>query len=408
MKDQLPFLTNYDSSFVTDCGNPSDFEESLKCEDCTMCCNAHGDCYPQKEIIVEKALGLRDYSEFSMMFFGLIAGISFVVAWVSGPCIPDASTPEEDKKYALNTMGNDSVYQFILGERAVGWLISVLTVGLQLILLFIFVLGGEIELSEGSSDLVYTWQCPRDEVMCSYTGDLDWKGWVAFAILMGFHLLEDIINGFKMTVLSGNRNNTRGDRIKFFCGGALLNFVSLFTVFVSAIYNGAIATSNTEVIVNSVIILFIIDGDEQLYSILGLINSKWVAGMCLSLDTKDESNEEMNSHNSKLEAKVNSLATEVEKLQGQLEEKDERYKYLSGDSSKLQAKVKSLEAEVENLLEQMNHMREMIREKETTSVSQAQDRNLSNASIESEQLSFDTAFTSSEPIGQYASDEREE
>ena len=26
------------SSFVTDCGNPSDFDEALGCEECTMCC----------------------------------------------------------------------------------------------------------------------------------------------------------------------------------------------------------------------------------------------------------------------------------------------------------------------------------------------------------------------------------
>ncbi len=32
----VPFMEQ--SSFVVDCGNPSDFEDSLICEDCTMCC----------------------------------------------------------------------------------------------------------------------------------------------------------------------------------------------------------------------------------------------------------------------------------------------------------------------------------------------------------------------------------
>ena len=36
------------SSFIADCGNPSDFEESLGCDECSMCCNAMGDCYPQE------------------------------------------------------------------------------------------------------------------------------------------------------------------------------------------------------------------------------------------------------------------------------------------------------------------------------------------------------------------------
>jgi len=26
------------SSYISDCGNPSDFEESLVCTECTMCC----------------------------------------------------------------------------------------------------------------------------------------------------------------------------------------------------------------------------------------------------------------------------------------------------------------------------------------------------------------------------------
>jgi hypothetical protein len=33
---QLDF--QHSSSYVSDCGNPSDFNPSLRCDDCTMCC----------------------------------------------------------------------------------------------------------------------------------------------------------------------------------------------------------------------------------------------------------------------------------------------------------------------------------------------------------------------------------
>lgn len=56
-------------------------------------------------------------------------------------------------------------------------------------------------------------------------------------------------------------------RIRFFVGGLLSGSVSLFTFYVSAIYNAAIATSNTEIIVNAVVISFITDIDEVSMSI---------------------------------------------------------------------------------------------------------------------------------------------
>mmetsp|Transcript_32639 Transcript_32639/g.68463 ORF Transcript_32639/g.68463 Transcript_32639/m.68463 type:complete len:220 (-) Transcript_32639:46-705(-) len=94
------------------------------------------------------------------------------------------------------------------------------------------------------------------------------------------HLLKDVINGTKMVILSGKERHAYRPRIRFFAGGTLLGAVSLFTFYVSVIYNEAIATSNTEVIVNSVVILFICDIDELLYAILVSVNSDWVEIMC--------------------------------------------------------------------------------------------------------------------------------
>lgn len=34
----LPSEFSHSSSYVSDCGNPSDFNPSLRCDDCTMCC----------------------------------------------------------------------------------------------------------------------------------------------------------------------------------------------------------------------------------------------------------------------------------------------------------------------------------------------------------------------------------
>jgi len=40
---KVPAESDFDpvSSFIADCGNPSDFEESLDCTECTMCCKSN-------------------------------------------------------------------------------------------------------------------------------------------------------------------------------------------------------------------------------------------------------------------------------------------------------------------------------------------------------------------------------
>ena len=51
-------------------------------------------------------------------------------------------------------------------------------------------------------------------------------------------------------------------------------------------YSDLLLIGNTEIIANSVIILFIMDIDELLYDILEVVNAGWVKGM--SLDDGDE------------------------------------------------------------------------------------------------------------------------
>jgi hypothetical protein len=46
---------------------------------------------------------------------------------------------------------------------------------------------------------------------------------------------------------------------------------------VSTVYNKAIATSNTELIANSVIVLFVMELDEWIFKDLEAINKKWTA-----------------------------------------------------------------------------------------------------------------------------------
>jgi len=102
----------------------------------------------------------------------------------------------------------------------------------QLYMLFVFVEGAEIDLSDSAKDLVYTWKCPRDDIDCTSTSDLNGYGWMAFALLMGFQLMRDIINGVKLIVLSAKERHSVKTRARMFFGGTLLTTVTLFILYV--------------------------------------------------------------------------------------------------------------------------------------------------------------------------------
>ena len=97
-----------------------------------------------------------------------------------------------------------------------------------------------------------------------------------------------------------------------------MTFISLFTFFVSTIFNSAIATSDTEVIVNSVIILFVDDVDELFYDILNVINSRLVKVMSheggVSEDPVNESVKVLQTQNLQLQVKVEHMETEMENI----------------------------------------------------------------------------------------------
>jgi hypothetical protein len=85
------------------------------------------------------------------------------------------------------------------------------------------------------------WKCPRNSLECINESDLDWIGWLVFAILTVAHTAGDIINGLKLLLLCGKRRHDNGTRARFFIAGLCLTFVSTFTVYTSTVYNSAIA-----------------------------------------------------------------------------------------------------------------------------------------------------------------------
>mmetsp|Transcript_32680 Transcript_32680/g.74122 ORF Transcript_32680/g.74122 Transcript_32680/m.74122 type:complete len:250 (+) Transcript_32680:3-752(+) len=98
--------------------------------------------------------------------------------------------------------------------------------------------------------------------------DLSKYMWVVFGVLMVAFLSKDVCSGAKMILLAGKQRLSTQRRVKFFIGGTFLVSITLFILYVSAIYNKTIATSNTDLIINSVAILFIMEIDERVYELI--------------------------------------------------------------------------------------------------------------------------------------------
>ena len=120
-----------------------------------------------------------------------------------------------------------------------------------------------------------------------------------------------------MVVLSGKGRSPLHKRIKFLIGGLSLIVAASFTMFASTVYNRAIATTNTELISNAVIILFITDIDEMLHDLVMTIRPREVKKEEADPQVKEEVKTFVEEENTKLKVE---LKTERKEMKTELEE----------------------------------------------------------------------------------------
>merc|ERR1712194_330898 len=191
-------------------------------------------------------------------------------------------------------------------------------------------------------------KCPADLDGCRNTIGRGWMGWLAFAFLMVAHLLKDVIQGSKLIMLSGKTPQFWGKK-KWgaFFGGMVLMITSLFVLYASTIYNNAIATTNTDLIANAVIILFVADLDEMMLSILVVIYP--------NLFPKDGSSEV-------IKEKVETLESDMQEGRSENLEMKKRFERSEADHLETKEKVKTLESELKETKELVERVESQMNE----------------------------------------------
>lgn len=141
-----------ESSFIADCGVPTDFESVLKCDNCTMCCNINGGCHTTNEPLV--VLNRFEFNEILGIILASVTGLIFVVTMLKCIVYNQYFKPSIDrtisrrtivieKQEAFETIGKDSVYCFFLTKSVLGWFIALLVLAFQFYVFHYFVLAAE-------------------------------------------------------------------------------------------------------------------------------------------------------------------------------------------------------------------------------------------------------------------------
>ena len=111
--------------------------------------------------------GFESYAQFAWVFFLLLLGYALLVITISYICdlrqerttgrsLRRQSVIGRDNKYAINTIGGGSVYQYFLGKSVLGWLFAAAVVTIQIVALIIFVNAAMKDFTDDVSDFIYS------------------------------------------------------------------------------------------------------------------------------------------------------------------------------------------------------------------------------------------------------------
>mmetsp|Transcript_7252 Transcript_7252/g.10922 ORF Transcript_7252/g.10922 Transcript_7252/m.10922 type:complete len:1551 (-) Transcript_7252:120-4772(-) len=268
------------SSFIADCGSPSDFDSPLDCPDCTMCCNSYQQC--------DVTTATKRFGVWAGVVMGLVFGFLCLVLLASLLQRKGLYQCFSLKSDAYDAVGKDSVYCFFLSNSITAWVLAIVVLVAQVICFTVYIDGATL-VFDSDKDWVYQYVCPRDNLACRMTSDNGGLGWIFFAIFLAVHLLSDVVNGLKL-VWNGPRYGLSWKTCQCLFGGICLCSISALALYSSVVYNVAISRSNLELIFNTVILLFVNDLDEKMYSCLETIRPKWMKMTCDNIKTTFSNN----------------------------------------------------------------------------------------------------------------------
>ena len=244
------------NSYITDCGSPSFLlDKVVECKTCTMCCNSEEVCQERNRAI------FNIWAETS-----LVAALTLTAIVISGVIylrrkgMLSSGTffKDRDPKHIYS---NGSVYCFILSNTKVAWFLYILTAVIQLWLFATYLHASNVRNED--TDFQFNFRCLGNSLECNDESNVGVGGWALFFIVLFLYIGRDLAMSCQQLLSA----LALGDFQLFVSGSGML-ILTVVAIFTSFKYNLALATKNTDLVTNAVILLFINDLDESFLSFL--------------------------------------------------------------------------------------------------------------------------------------------
>ena len=262
----LSFEQRKHENYITDCGAPFfSLSAKLECETCTICCNSLNQCLRKDQLY----LSLNGYK---ILFICLAVPI----AWLLFFSLVFHSFREtyfkilRKTRSSLSVFNKDSVYCLIHSDSLIAWIIYGFTALMQFLLFLIFMVGSKFDPND--SNWIFPIFCPANDLTCVDEKEVSLGGWFVFFLITMIFLGQDFIDGILQLQQSVIMKKKR-----FAISGIVLITLAMWALITSVRFNQGLAEKNTDLITNTVILLFINDIDEQLLKVLESAIPSWVS-----------------------------------------------------------------------------------------------------------------------------------
>jgi len=171
--------------------------------------------------------------------------------------------------HRIESFSENSVYRFFLSKSYIAWFIALFTVVIQALIFHVFLNASDFFYE--SNEWQYSVECPKDSLDCMDTRTRDNYGWyLVFIVVLAF-LLRDLANSTMLLYES-----TASYNIQCLFASLVLMFITVLAFITSLVYLYATGLSNTEILKDSAVLLFLCEIDEKLFSAIQVISPSWV------------------------------------------------------------------------------------------------------------------------------------
>jgi len=251
--------------YITDCGHPRYFlPGKLECEGCTMCCNSEKKC----QLVNPPTLSQRNlFSIATLIPIGCLLLFIFSVKRENNPLFKLFI----DDRDPLTIFNDDSVYCFIFSNNWIAIIIYGVTVIIQMLIFTLYLIASEFV---DDSDYIYSYQCLGNSIECVQERTDRPFGPMLFVLITFLFLGRD----FAISTMQIRKSVYLLDK-QLLLSGFILFFITSYAFLVSFRYNTALLESSTDMITNTMILLFVNELDEKMLNVLVALAPEWTGNI---------------------------------------------------------------------------------------------------------------------------------